>query len=74
MDESQSNFNDAPCPALPHGTGEINNTQVFKALDRIGYGGWIGGEYKPVTSTEAGPAWLDTHLVRPRDAAAAASG
>ena len=56
------------------GTGEINYTQVFKALDRIGYSGWIGCEYKPATSTEAGLTWLDTHSVRPHDAAAAASG
>jgi len=26
-------------------------------LDRIGYSGWIGCEYKPATSTEAGLGW-----------------
>ena len=40
------------------GTGEINYDFVFKALDRMGYKGWIGCEYKPATTTEAGLGWL----------------
>ncbi|MEP6876793.1 MAG: hydroxypyruvate isomerase [Burkholderiales bacterium] len=40
------------------GSGEINYDFVFKALDRIGYTGWIGCEYKPATTTEAGLGWL----------------
>ena len=40
------------------GTGEIHYDNVFKALDRIGYAGWIGCEYKPATTTEAGLGWL----------------
>ena len=40
------------------GTGEINYERVFAALDAIGYPGWIGCEYKPATSTEAGLGWL----------------
>jgi hydroxypyruvate isomerase len=39
------------------GSGEINYEFLFAHLDRIGYGGWIGCEYKPATSTEAGLAW-----------------
>ena len=39
------------------GTGEINYERVFEALDRIGYRGWIGCEYKPATTTEAGLGW-----------------
>jgi hydroxypyruvate isomerase len=39
------------------GTGEINYAFLFAHLDRIGYTGWIGCEYKPATSTEAGLAW-----------------
>jgi hydroxypyruvate isomerase len=39
------------------GTGEINYPNVFAALDRIGYKGWIGCEYKPATTTEAGLGW-----------------
>jgi hydroxypyruvate isomerase len=40
------------------GTGEINYAYLFKFLDRIGYQGWIGCEYKPATSTEAGLDWI----------------
>ena len=39
------------------GTGEINYAFLFAHLDRIGYTGWIGCEYKPATTTEAGLAW-----------------
>ena len=40
------------------GTGEINYPFVLAHLDRIGYDGWIGCEYKPATTTEAGLGWL----------------
>ena len=40
------------------GTGEINYVHLFKFLDRIGYSGWIGCEYKPATTTEAGLGWI----------------
>ena len=40
------------------GTGEIHYGNVFAALDRMGYAGWIGCEYKPATTTEAGLGWL----------------
>ncbi|CAD5107577.1 hydroxypyruvate isomerase [Zestomonas carbonaria] len=43
------------------GTGEINYRFLFEHLDRIGYAGWVGCEYKPLTSTEAGLGWLKTH-------------
>ena len=39
------------------GTGEIHYPFLFAHLDRIGYAGWIGCEYKPATTTEAGLAW-----------------
>jgi len=39
------------------GTGEINYPFLFKHLERIGYSGWIGCEYKPATTTEAGLGW-----------------
>jgi hydroxypyruvate isomerase len=39
------------------GTGEINYPFLFRHLDRIGYSGWVGCEYKPATSTEAGLDW-----------------
>ena len=41
------------------GTGEINYTFLFAHLQRIGYQGWIGCEYKPAGSTEAGLGWLE---------------
>ena len=44
------------------GTGEINYPFLFSHLDRIGYDGWIGCEYKPTTTTEAGLDWRG-HLV-----------
>jgi hydroxypyruvate isomerase len=40
------------------GTGEIHYGNVFAALERIGYAGWVGCEYKPATTTEASLAWL----------------
>lgn len=39
------------------GTGEINYPFLFSHLDRIGYDGWIGCEYKPAATTEAGLGW-----------------
>jgi hydroxypyruvate isomerase len=39
------------------GTGEINYPFLFAHLDRIGYTGWIGCEYKPATTTQAGLGW-----------------
>ena len=46
------------------GTGEINFPFLFEQLDRIGYRGWIGCEYRPLTTTEAGLAAL-TFLTNP---------
>lgn len=40
------------------GTGEINFDFLFAHLDRIGYQDWVGCEYKPATTTEAGLGWL----------------
>ncbi|MGA0024108.1 MAG: hydroxypyruvate isomerase [Burkholderiales bacterium] len=40
------------------GTGEINFPFLFGHIDRIGYRGWIGCEYKPATTTEAGLGWV----------------
>ena len=39
------------------GTGEINYPFLFAHLDRIGYRGWIGCEYKPASNTQAGLGW-----------------
>ena len=40
------------------GTGEINYPFLFNLLDRLGYDGWIGCEYKPRTTTAEGLGWL----------------
>jgi hydroxypyruvate isomerase len=45
------------------GTGEINYRFLFGFLDRIGYDGWIGCEYKPLTNTQDGLAWRAAHGV-----------
>ena len=39
------------------GTGEINYPFLFAHIDRIGYAGWIGCEYKPATTTHSGLGW-----------------
>jgi len=39
------------------GSGELNYAFLFAHLDRIGYAGHVGCEYKPATSTEAGLGW-----------------
>lgn len=46
------------------GTGEINYQFLFEHLDRIGYGGYVGCEYKPAAGTEAGLGWLAGALKR----------
>jgi len=44
-------------------TGEINYPAVFRLLDRLGYAGWVGCEYRPARGTapggtSAGLGWL----------------
>ena len=41
------------------GTGEIAYDFIFRHLDRIGYTGFVGCEYKPATTTNAGLGWLE---------------
>ena len=40
------------------GTGEINYEYLLGFLDKIGYKGWIGCEYKPLKNTVAGLGWM----------------
>ncbi len=40
------------------GTGEINYPFLYEFIDRIGYSGWVGAEYKPKAGTEAGLGWF----------------
>jgi hydroxypyruvate isomerase len=44
------------------GTGEINYPFLFGFIDRSGYDGWIGCEYKPKTSTQEGLSWIRPYL------------
>ena len=46
------------------GTGEINYGFLLPHIDQIGYQGWIGCEYKPLTTTEAGLAWTRPYLAK----------
>lgn len=40
------------------GTGEINYSFIFDHLDRVGYTGWVGCEYRPQKSTLESLAWF----------------
>ena len=44
------------------GTGEINYPFLFDFLDTLGYKGWVGCEYRPLTTTEAGLGWITSYL------------
>ncbi len=39
--------------------GEIAYAAVFQELDRLGYTGYVGCEYKPRGDTDAGLAWME---------------
>jgi hydroxypyruvate isomerase len=39
-------------------TGEVNFTHLFGVLDRLGYAGFVGCEYRPAGRTEDGLAWF----------------
>lgn len=38
--------------------GDIDYAAFFRAVEASGYQGWVGAEYTPLTSTEAGLRWL----------------
>jgi hydroxypyruvate isomerase len=44
------------------GTGEINHAFLFEWLDRQGYDGYVGAEYKPQSKTDEGLAWAKPYL------------
>jgi hydroxypyruvate isomerase len=44
------------------GTGEINYEYLFGLLDRLGYTGYIGCEYKPLKTTEDGLSWMTRYV------------
>ena len=39
--------------------GEIDYAYLFRRIDELGYTGWVGCEYKPRTTTEAGLGWRE---------------
>lgn len=45
--------------------GEIAYRAVFDEIDRLGYAGWVGAEYKPRAATDAGLGWVKTLGVSP---------
>ncbi|HXQ84286.1 MAG TPA: TIM barrel protein [Xanthobacteraceae bacterium] len=46
--------------------GEINYPAVFAAMDRLGYNGFIGCEYRPRARTEDGLGWAKPYGVVPK--------
>jgi hydroxypyruvate isomerase len=56
------------CAAVPSrhepDEGEINYPAVFEAVDRLGFKGWIGCEYRPRGRTEDGLGWLAKYGVK----------
>ena len=40
------------------GTGELNDFYLFALLDRLGYDGFVGCEYRPAENTITGLSWL----------------
>jgi hydroxypyruvate isomerase len=58
------------CAAVPTrhepDEGEVNYSYVFGEVDRLGYSGWIGAEYRPRFGTEAGLGWAKPYGVTPR--------
>ncbi len=57
------------CAAVPSrhepDEGEVNYPAVFEAVDRAGYKGWIGAEYRPRARTEDGLGWARNYGVVP---------
>ena len=41
------------------GTGELNWPWLFRHIDKLGYDGWIGCEYKPAGATRDGLGWIE---------------
>lgn len=44
------------------GTGEINYGFLLEFIDRTGYDGWIGCEYRPAAATDDGLGWAKAWL------------
>ena len=46
------------------GTGDINYDFLFDHIDKLGYQGWIGCEYRPATTTKDGLGWVGRQRAR----------
>jgi 2-dehydrotetronate isomerase len=46
--------------------GEVNYPEILAALDRLGYAGFVGCEYRPRARTEDGLAWARPYGIVPR--------
>jgi len=53
-------FADCPGRGQP-GTGQIDFDRMFSVIEKSGYSGWIGAEYKPVGTTIESLDWLTPH-------------
>ncbi len=50
-------FADCPHRGQP-GTGQINFTRIFAAIEQSAYSGWVGAEYKPIGTSYDSLAWF----------------
>lgn len=48
--------------------GELNYPGILAAIDKLGYKGWVAGEYKPRGRTEEGLGWARPYGVQPKSA------
>lgn len=46
------------------GTGELDDIRILRALDMLGYEGFVGCEYRPAASTSAGLGWMEPFHMR----------
>ena len=40
------------------GTGRMDYRGIFAAIEKLGYDGWVGAEYRPAGGTSAGLGWM----------------
>jgi 2-dehydrotetronate isomerase len=46
--------------------GEVNCPEMLAMLDRLGYSGYVGAEYRPRARTEDGLTWARPYGVIPK--------
>ncbi len=44
--------------------GEVNYAYLLELLDEVGYGGWVGCEYRPAAETRVGLGWAQRWVCR----------